>query len=91
MDEATIYVWSGCDERTYARLQRGETSWRVDWGRRVPPGSSNFEHYTSLETDDRERAVRWLVMILRSIIRDPIEGECCIAKLKGCMASVPRE
>lgn len=81
-----IYDWSDFAETAYCRLRRHGSHWRVEWGRREPPGSDNLVELGRYETSDGAEATRFALAKIRDLSTEPHEAEQAAEALAAALA-----
>lgn len=69
-----IYIWNDRARSAYVRLREHENHWRVEWGRRDPPGGEEEVELGRHVTSDPADALEYTVARIRALSDDPADA-----------------
>jgi hypothetical protein len=69
-----LYIWNDRARAAYARLRAHEGHWRLEWGRRDPPGSDEEVQLGEHVTSDPAEAVAQMVACIQQLSPEPDEA-----------------
>ncbi len=86
MAETTSFFWTDRKERAFINLRHGGGHWRLEWGRRDPPGSEHYAQLGDHVTSDRDEAVRMLLKQVRALSDEQDEPARVQRRLQEALA-----